>query len=521
MSDIDPLSLADHAVMIGLVSRGQAHEAAAEAENGSLDALVKVFGRKGLLTSWQLERLKKGDIHGFFFGNYKVLFHLAEGTFARVYRGIHKDNGMSVAIKVLRQRFSSDPSAVNLFHKEAEAGMKLRHPNIIEILDFGETDKQHYIIMEFLEGANLRDFLKIRPKISPEDALPLMLGLAKGLKYSFEQGVTHRDIKGTNVLISNAGVAKLVDFGLATIDSEDKKTSMQNQRTVDYAALERTCGSEKGDSRSDIYFLGSVFYQMLTGQVPMKEVESKDFLEKMLKRSFGAIVPLNEHRHAPEPELSAIIVKMMKMDLKSRYQNLDDVIKDLELYQTRNKSGILGLESHVGEDEEFLASLDEIFVRKPGSDDAAAVAEHPAHGTEQGHEQGGAAAAKPSTQKQLLCVEAQTEIQDAFRRSLTKIGFRVILVANAEVAAERYRESPPDAVIFDADGLGPEGLQSLVAMSEQARQDRHDFTALVLLGPKQRKLRETLPESDHFVVLQKPVKMKYVQHAIMRLINAK
>ena len=517
MSDIDPLSLSDNAVMIGLLSRGQAHEAAAEAEDGSLDALVKVFGRKGLLTSWQLDRLKKGDVHGFFFGNYKVLFHLAEGTFARVYRGVHKDTGMPVAIKVLRQRFSNDPVAVNLFHKEAEAGMKLRHPNIIQILDFGETDKQHYIIMEFLEGANLRDFLKIRPRISPEDALPLMIGLSKGLKYSFEHGVTHRDIKGTNVLISNAGEAKLVDFGLATMDSEDKKTSMQNQRTVDYAALERTCASEKGDARSDIYFLGSVFYQMITGQVPMKEVESKDFLEKMLRRSFGAIVPLGEHRHAPEPELAAIVEKMMKIDLKSRYQNMNDVIKDLENYQTRNKSGILGLETPTGEDEEFLASLDEIFVRRPGSDDTAAVAENHAQVSEHGLP----APAKATTKKQLLCVEAQTEIQDAFRKSLTKIGFRVILVSNAEVAAERYRESPPDAVIFDADGLGPEGLNSLVEMSKQAVEDGHEFTALVLLGPKQRKLRETLTETDHFAVLQKPVKMKHVQYAIMRLMNAK
>ena len=517
MSDIDPLSLSDHAVMIGLISRGQAQEAAAEAENGSLEALVKVYGRKGLLTSWQLDRLKKGEVQGFFFGNYKVLFHLAEGTFARVYRGVHKDTGMPVAIKVLRQRFSSDPGAVNLFHKEAEAGMKLNHPNIIQILDFGETDKQHYIIMEFLEGANLRDFLKIRPRISPEDALPLMIGLSKGLKYSFEHGVTHRDIKGTNVLISNAGEAKLVDFGLATMDSEDKKTAMQNQRTVDYAALERTCGSEKGDQRSDIYFLGSVFYQMLTGQVPMKEVESKDFLEKMLRRSFNAIIPLSEHRHAPEPELSAIVEKMMRIELKSRYQNMDDVIKDLERYQSRIKSGILGLETHLGEDEEFLASLDDIFIRRPGTDDTPAA---PERGLGAG-EHGALPPAKPTIKKQLLCVEAQTEIQDAFRKSLTKLGFRVILVSNAEVAAERYRESPPDAVIFDADGLGPEGLNALAEMQDQATTDGHIFTALVLLGPKQRKLRETLTETDHFAVLQKPVKMKQVQYAIMRLINAK
>ena len=105
------------------------------------------------------------------------------------------------------------------------------------------------------------------------------------------------------------------------------------QRTVDYSALERTCGSPKGDPRSDIFFLGCVFYQMLTGQLPMPEAESKDLLAKMLKRSFGAIKPLGEQRHAPPEELTRIIEKMMKIDLKARYQTMDEVVADLEAYQ--------------------------------------------------------------------------------------------------------------------------------------------------------------------------------------------
>ena len=127
-----------------------------------------------------------------------------------------------------------------------------------------------------------------------------MLGMARGLQYSLERGVTHRDIKGTNILISNSGVAKLVDFGLATMQSDETKPGVKSQRTVDYSALERTCKSPKGDPRSDIYFLGCVFYQMVTGQLPMEESESKDMLRKMLKRSFGAIKPINDHRYAPE-----------------------------------------------------------------------------------------------------------------------------------------------------------------------------------------------------------------------------
>ena len=198
-------------------------------------------------------------------------------------------------VKVLRKRFGNDPESVRRFNKEAEEGMKLRHPNIALILDHGEQDRQHYMLMEYVEGSNLRDFLKIRGRLTPAESMPVMIGLAQALKYSLDQGVTHRDIKGTNILISTRGESKLVDFGLATVGGDERKMAVAHgQRTVDYSALERTCGSPKGDKRSDIFFLGCVFYQMLTGQVAMVETETKDQLAKMLKRSFSAIKPLHE-----------------------------------------------------------------------------------------------------------------------------------------------------------------------------------------------------------------------------------
>ena len=135
MPEIDIEMLVDQLTLIGLVSREQYREARAEAENGSGEALVRVLMRKGWLTSWQLERLKKGDPSGFFYGDYRALFHLAEGTFARVYRGRQEHSGAPVAIKVLRNRFVQIPEAVLRFHKEAEAGMRLRHPNIVQIID--------------------------------------------------------------------------------------------------------------------------------------------------------------------------------------------------------------------------------------------------------------------------------------------------------------------------------------------------------------------------------------------------
>ena len=501
MADFDAETLAEQACLLGLITREQSREAVADADDRSLAALTRSLLRKGLLTSWQLDRLQKEDPTGFFYGGYKVMFHLAEGTFARVYRGQKVDSGQPVAIKVLRQRFVADPLAVERFNKEAEAGMRLRHSNIVQILDYGDQDRRHYMIMEYVEGSNLRDFLKLRGRLDSGTAFPLMLGLAQGLQYSIANGVTHRDIKGTNILISNSGAAKLVDFGLATIEGDEKKTTMQSQRTVDYSALERTCGSQKGDPRSDIYFLGCVFYQMLTGQLPMPEVESKDMMQKMLKRSFGAIKPLSEHNYAPDPELSAIIEQMMKMDLKARYQTMEQVVEALEAYKAR-KDAPAGIGAVAEEADGFDT---DIFVRRPAEEDQ--------------HEAPGLASfeVKAIIPKTVLCVESQEEIQEAFRKTLSKMGYRVFLVGNAEVAAERYRDQTPDAVVFDVDGLGPEAIDAFIDMHDKAHEDGLSLAALVLLGPKQRALAEQLPADDRLIVLHKPIKMKQVQDAITEL----
>ena len=497
MSDLEPAVLAEQAVLLGLITQDQAREAIEDAEDGSLDSLTRSFLRKGMLTSWQVEKFKKSDLRGFFYGGCKVLFHLAEGTFARVYRGIKSPGQQAVAIKVLRNRFVSDATAVERFNKEAEAGTSLVHPNIVQIYLYGEEEGRHYMIMEYVEGSNLRDFLKIRKRISLGEALPMMLGLSRALKYSLDHGVTHRDIKGTNILIASNGIAKLVDFGLATIGGDEKRIAYAHgQRTVDYSALERTCNSPKGDPRSDIFFLGCVFYQMLTGQLPMPEIESKDLLAKMLKRSFGAIKPISEQRHAPRKELADIIEKMMKVDVKARYQSMDEVLRELEAFEA-----LLGKPSDPGKPlprrsrfiDSELGAHEEIF-------DYSAFE------------------AAPVELKNVLCVEVQSEIQEAFRKALSRMGCRMLLVSDAERAAERYRESPTDAVVYDADGLGAEALEAFLDMHEKAHEDGHKLSALVLLGVKQGDLKDKLPTDDRLIILSKPIKMGDVQDALSKLL---
>jgi eukaryotic-like serine/threonine-protein kinase len=491
MSEIDAESLVENVVLLGLVTKEQAREAKAEADDGSVEALIKSLLRKELLTRWQVDRLKKGDHSGFFYGGCVVLFHIAEGTFARVYRGKKIHGGQSVAIKVLRNRFIADRDSIERFNKEAEAGIKLIHPNIVRTYEYGAENDKHFMIMEYVEGSNLRDFLKLRGRLNETESLPLMLGLVSAMQYSNGLGITHRDMKGTNILIASNGVAKLVDFGLATIEGDEKKmAAAHGQRSVDYSALERTCISPKGDPRSDIFFLGCVFYQMLTGQLPLPEVETSDPLAKMLKRGINSIRPLGDHPSAPSPELTRIIEKMMKVDLKARYQTFEEVHREMDAY--------LGMVATSG--------------RHVRSELRVVAAEVDEESTTQ--------APRPRTegQKTVLCVESQEEIQEAFRRSLTKMGYRVLLVSDAEVAAERYRENRPDAVVFDIDGLGPGALESFLDMHEAAHDGGHDLAALVLLGPRQHYLAKSLPTDDRLVVLPKPIKMRQVQDAMNQLL---
>jgi serine/threonine protein kinase len=556
MPEIDADIIVDQIYNLGLVAREEIREATADAPDGSAETAIRMLLRKGLVTSWQVDRLKKGDMAGFFYGESKALFHLAEGTFARVYRGVHVASRNPVAIKVLRQRFALVPDAVTRFHKEAEAGMRLAHENIVRILDVGHADTRHFMIMEYVEGMNLRDFLRLRGRLKASVAVPLMLGLANGMKYSLNAGVTHRDIKGTNILVSNSGVAKLVDFGLATIEGEEKKSGVQSQRTVDYSALERTCRSPKGDHRSDIYFLGCVFYQMLTGQLPMEESESKDPLKKMLVRSFGAIKPLSDHPYAPDEGLSAIIEKMMKIDLKARYQTMDQVVEDLDNFlaskaaqpESMDQSAASAAQSGPKFNPETdLASIfashefaSPARIPEPEVEPEPSPAHFPISQPEQpepspepdpldalftedaastGEEPANLSFETPTfVPKSVLCVESQAEIQDALRKTLSKMGYRVLLVSDAQMAAERYRESPVDAVIFDLDGQDEEALAALEDMHDKGVEDEHRLVALVLLGHRQGDIKEKLPTGDRLRTLIKPIKMKEVQDAILELL---
>src|SRR5262249_1759877 len=211
--------------------------------------LLRLLERKRQLTPWQRQKLLKGDTDGYFLGGYRMLYKIASGSFGRVYRGDDPRSGQVVAIKVLRNKWTIDKQKVDLFLREGKLGMTVRHPNIVSVLAVNQDSRtgQYFIVMEFIEGGNLRDLISTGKKVNPDEALRIMEECAQGLAGAYQKGLTHRDIKPTNILISTGGQAKLVDFGLAeiTLGSSvhlERKNEISDEvavdRTVDYAGLE-------------------------------------------------------------------------------------------------------------------------------------------------------------------------------------------------------------------------------------------------------------------------------------------
>ena len=179
------------------------------------DDFTSLLLRKELLTNYQLDRLLKGERGGYFYGDYKVLYLVGTGTFARVYRAVQhaRPAGLSPS-KSLRKRFRDDKAMCEQFLREGKIGVQLRHPNIVPIYEV-LSQPSPTLIMEFVEGSNLREFTRVRKKLFPVEAMRLAVDILAGLAYASERGMTHRDLKMSNVLVTSRGQAKLVDFGLA------------------------------------------------------------------------------------------------------------------------------------------------------------------------------------------------------------------------------------------------------------------------------------------------------------------
>jgi serine/threonine-protein kinase len=447
-----------------------------------LSELLQLLVRREYLTNYQVERLVKGERSGFFYGDYKVLYLVGSGTFARVFRAVHRRTGETVAIKALRNRYSENPGQYGLFVREGRLGIALRHPNIVPIYEVVSEGRTHFLTMEFIEGWNLRDIVKVRKQIEPLQATSLMIDMAEGLRYAFAHGLTHRDLKLNNVLVSSGGQAKLVDFGLAALDetlSDDLLADVPNTRTIDYAALERATGVRKDDTRSDIYFLGCIYYHMLTGQPPLSD--TKDRLQRLSKSRFLDVAPIRKLVPTLPHWVTMVVNKAMMLDPTRRYQTPAALLTDLHAAKKR---------------------LEDTAQAGPSGTAGTAVVKSPA-----------------LRQHTVMVVESNQQMQDLFRDGLKRAGYRVLLTSDPVRALARFRQdaTAAECVVFNAQELGQSALEQFNALDDDPK--TRFVRAVLLLDPSQELWKAEAKAAPHRLVLMMPLRMKELRAALASLIE--
>lgn len=442
------------------------------------------------LTNWQLQRVLEGHIHGYFYGNWKVLYLIGAGTFARVYRSVHIKTGDVKATKVLRSRYSEDEDMREQFLREAKMVMKLRHPNIVPIQEVETERGRLYMVMDFVEGQNLRDYVKAHKKLSPIRSLKIISDLAAGLAYAAELGIGHRDMKLSNVLLSAKGQAKLVDFGLATISGDEQESDGGAPRSIDYAGLEKVTGADRDDPRSDIYFLGCMLYHMVCGEPALEE--TKERMRRIAAQRYLDVIPITVHDGELPHRLVVFINRLMDLKVDNRVQTAKDAYREAENVMAQLIAG---------DTTAYDASLT--------GEDAATYAKK-------------MVAKAEGEDKTILLIESNLTLQDLLRSKLKDIGYRVLITSDPDRGLERFEDYEPgealpvDCVIFGTVGLGRQGLKTYrdFVLAENTK----DVPALLIIVDKLEKYVQPDWLNDQHMAFKMPLKFKHVQRALRKLL---
>ncbi|HYH96279.1 serine/threonine-protein kinase [Hyalangium sp.] len=241
------------------------------------------------------------------------------GGMGEVHRATQLSLGRTVAVKLLNPELAKDPAFVARFEKEAAALAALSHPNVVSIVDKGKSDATYYLVMEFVEGPSLREQVR-SPLLTPKEALRMMMEICRAVDYAHNRGVIHRDLKPENILFDQqaGGLAKVTDFGLASfLDDANSRFNLTSTHvsmgTLSYMAPEQRVDAKNADKRADIFSLGVILYELLTGEVPL-----------------GTFDPPSQAKPGIDPRLDAIVARCLKPDPEERYPTVAELMADLE-----------------------------------------------------------------------------------------------------------------------------------------------------------------------------------------------
>lgn len=258
---------------------------------------------------------------------YEVVQHIGQGGMADVFLAIDTILNRHVAIKILRSDQSTDAISILRFEREAQAATTLAHPNIVEIYDVGEYKNHHYIVMEYVAGKTLKKVIRDRAPLLNLEAVDTMKQLTSAVAEAHKRGIIHRDIKPQNVIVKSDGSLKILDFGIATAKGSAQLTQANNvMGSVHYLAPELAKG-EPASPQSDIYALGIVFYEMLTGNVPFKADQAIQIALQHMREPMPSVRKANPN--VPQ-SVENIIIRATAKNPKLRYQSCDEMLNDLE-----------------------------------------------------------------------------------------------------------------------------------------------------------------------------------------------
>ena len=282
---------------------------------------------------------------------YEILERIGYGGMSVVYKALcHRLNRYD-AIKILRDDLTADDESKERFQAESQAIAMLSHPNIVSVYDVGHSDGMEYIVMELIDGITLKQYMQKKGALSWKEALHFSTQIAKALSHAHEKGIIHRDIKPQNIMLLKDGTIKVADFGIAELQSNLSGYSDQAVGSVHYMAPEQAKGAV-ADARSDIYSLGIVMYEMLTGQLPYTGETPEEIAIKHIN---GNPVPPRELNPDIPERLEQIVLKAMSADLQERYQSAGDMLADLEGF--RKNQAAAEVQSHLMETAPGVAPI--------------------------------------------------------------------------------------------------------------------------------------------------------------------
>jgi eukaryotic-like serine/threonine-protein kinase len=259
-------------------------------------------------------------------GRYRVIKRLGSGGMADVYCAEDQQLGRRVALKLLYRHFAEDEQFVERFRREASSAAGLQHPNIVGIYDRGEWNGTYYIAMEYIEGRTLKDVIRERGPAPPEAAVDIVLQILRAARFAHQRGVVHRDIKPHNVLIDDEGRVKVTDFGIARAGASDMTETGLIMGTSQYLSPEQAQGKPV-DARSDLYSIGIVLYEMLTGRVPF---DAESPVAVALKQVSERPVPPRELNPEIPAALESVVLRAMEKSPARRFADADEFIAALQ-----------------------------------------------------------------------------------------------------------------------------------------------------------------------------------------------